>query len=244
MSQAASRKLATAGASRIYAKRRRKPVSNRTIIAAMSVLSKNYGLLPCFCDHNPVHLKTRRQASFLSNSSNAFWRQNNKSKAKLVTNNQQQNNSTAFETQQTGSSRSRNFQTFRKSIAQRFKRNRKRKMPTITARSVLHKRTNSTSHPPVDSSNTMQANINLPTLNEYDSQHSSYDSYPLISDDNNDEDENDTLEPATSSFKTEQQNINATDNISRSIQGTSQSTMNDLDSSRKTKQTVGKTIQN
>lgn len=210
----------------------------------MSFLSKKYGLLPCFCDHNPIQLKKHDEASILSKSSNAFWHRNNKLKAKLVTNNQKQNNSVASET---NSSRSRNFQKFRKSIVQRFKRNNKRKMPTITARSVIQKQKNTnviTTDPPIDISNTMQADVNLPTLPEYDSEHSSYDSHRLasqdISYDNNEEDDNDTLEPTISSFTTEQQNINATNNTSRTVQKTSQTIINNLKPLRKTKRTVGK----
>jgi len=253
MSQASSRKLATARASRIYAKRRRKlrrTISNRTIINAMSFLSKRYSLLPCFCEHDPIRMIKRRQALVLSKSANAFWHRNSKSKAKLISKKQQRNNSTAFETQPMKSSRSHKFQTFRKSIVQRFNR----KVPVITARSVTHKHPNtnaikhktSTDHPRVNILNTIQTSLNRPLLTPYDSQQSSHDSDQLVlqdnSYDNKEEDENDTLKPPISSFKTEQQNINATDNTSRTIQTTSQTIMNDFDASKKTKRTAGKTI--
>ncbi len=222
--------LTTIVASRMYAKQRRKlrkTISNRTIFATLSILSKRYGLLPCFCDHDPSRMMKRCQTSVLSKSSNAFWHRNTKGREK-----QQRNNSTASETRQANSSRSRNFQTFRKSIIQRFKRNKNR---TITARSVIRKRTNPNvlkqDHPP---SNMMQTSIDQPLSNPSSSQHSSNDSARFISQDNSDE--NNTLEPTNSSFKPEQQNINATNNISQTIQQTSQMTMN---SSRKT---PGKTI--
>ncbi|CAF2520933.1 unnamed protein product [Rotaria sp. Silwood2] len=254
MSQACSRKLATAVASRIYTKQRRnlrKTISNHTIIAATSFLSKKYDLLPCFCEHDPIRITKRCQALNLSKSSNAFWHRKSKSKVKLVSEEQQRNNSTAFENQQAKSSHSRNFQTFRKSIIQRFKRNNKQKMPTITARSVIHKRTNTypikhrnnADHSLVDSSNPVETNFDQPSSTRDDSQHSSYDSYQLIlqdnsNDTNNKEEKNDTLELPLSSLQTEQQNINATNKISQTIQETSQTIMNDLDSSRKAKQTA------
>jgi hypothetical protein len=245
MSQASSRKLTTAVASRRYAKRRRKlrrTISNRTIIATTSFLSKKYGLLPCFCDHNPLRMIKRCQASALSKSSNAFWHRKTKSKDKLVRKKQQRNNSTA--TRQTSSTRSSNFKTFRKSIVQRFKRNKKKKLPTITARSVIRKSTNTnvikhgnrTDQPSVDPSNTMQPSLDQPSSTQYGSQHSLYDSDRLASQDNSyDNDEENTLEPTISLFKQEQQNINATNNISQTIQKTSQTNMNNLDSSKKTK---------
>jgi hypothetical protein len=123
-------------------------------------------------------------------------------------------------------------------------------MPTITARSVIHKRThtnvikhrNSTDHP----SNTVQPSLDQPLSTQSDSKHSSYDFDRLVSQDNSydnsENDENNILEPPISSFKSEQQNINATNNISRTIQGTSRTIMNDLDSSRKRKPTKGKAI--
>jgi hypothetical protein len=257
MSQASSRKLATAVASRTYAKRREKlrtTISNHAIIAATSILSKKYGLLPCFCDRDPLRMMKHCQASTLSKSSNALWHRNTKSRDKLINKKQQRNNSTITETRQMSSTRSSNFKTFRKSIVQRFKRNKKRKMPTITARSVIRKRTNtdfikhrnSTDQPSVDPSNTIQSSLDQPLSTQYGSQHSSCDSDRLASHDNShDKGENDdknTLEPTVSSFKPEQQNINATDNISRTIQDTSQTIINDLDSSRKTKQTTSKAI--
>jgi len=218
---------------------------------ATSFLSKKYGLLPCFCDHDPLGMMKRCQASTLSKSSNAFWHRHSKSKDKLVSEKKQQkNNSTASETRQTSSTRSNHFKTFRKSLVQRFKRNKKNRMPTITARSVIHKRThtnvikhrNSTDHP----SNTMQPSLDQPLSTQSDSKHSSYNSDRFVSQDNSydnsENDENNILEPPISSFKSEQQNINATNNISRTIQGTSQTIMNDLDSSRKRKLTTGKAI--
>jgi hypothetical protein len=75
----------------------------------------------------------------------------------------------------------------------------------------------------------MQTSIDQSLSNPSSSQHSSNDSDRFISQDNSDE--NNTLEPTNSSFKLEQQNINATNNISQTIQQTSQMTMN---SSRKT----------
>ncbi|CAF1235413.1 unnamed protein product [Rotaria sordida] len=254
MPQACSRKLTTAVASRIYTKRRRelkKTISNHTIIVTTSFLSKKYGLLPCFCEHDPIQMMKGPQALVLSKSSNAFWHRKSKSKGKLVSEKQQRNNSTAFENQQTSSSHSRNFQTFRKSIIQRFRRNNKQKMSTITARSVIHKHTktnpikrkNNADHSFVDPSNSMETNFNQPLSIRDDSQHSSYDSYRLIlqdnsDDNNNEEDKNDVLEPLLSSLKTEQQNINATNKISQTVQKASKTIMNDLNSSRKTKQTA------
>jgi len=248
MSRASSRKLTTAQASQIYAKHRRKlrrTVSNRTVIAATSFLSKKYGLLPCFCDHNPLRMIKRCQASTLSKSSNAFWHRTAKSKDKLVSKKQQRNNSTTTETRQTSATRANNFKTFRTSIVQRFKRNKKKKLPTITARSVIRKSINkniikhgnSTDQPSVDpSTHTMQPSLDQPLSTQYGSEHSFYDSDRLASQDNSyDNDEENTLEPTISSFKPEQQNINATNNISQTIQETSQTNMNNLDSSKKTK---------
>jgi hypothetical protein len=192
----------------------------------------------------------RRQALVLSKSANAFWHRNRKSKAKLISEKQQRNNSTAFETQPMNSSRSNKFQTFRKSIVQRFNR----KVPVITARSVTHKHPNtnaikhknSTDRSPINILNSIQTSLNQPSLIPHDSQQSSHNSDQLVlqdnSYDNKEEDENDTLKPPISSFKTEQQNINATDNTSRTIQTTSQTIMNDFDASKKTKRTAGKTV--
>ncbi|CAF3528128.1 unnamed protein product [Rotaria sp. Silwood1] len=251
MLQACSRKLATAVASPIYTKRRRKSkktISNHTIIAATSFLSKKYGLVPCFCKHDPVQMIKSSQTLILPRSSNAFWHRKSKSKTKLVGEKQQRNNSTAFENQQTSSSRSHHFQKFRKSIIQRFKRNNKQKMPTITARSVIPKRTNTNpikhrnnaDHSLLNPSNPMETNFKQSSSTQDDSQHTSYDSYQVIvqdnsNDTNNEEDKNDTLEPLILSLKTEQQNINATNKISETAQETSQTIMNDPKSLRKIK---------
>jgi len=212
------------------AKRRRKvkrTISNRTIIATTSLFSQRYGLLPCFCDYDPLRMMKRCQVSTLSQSSNAFWHRNEK----LTNKKQQRNNSTASGTRAISSTRSNHLKTLRKSIAQRFKRNKKR----ITARSVIRKPTNTNIIKHRDQpSNTMQVNLDQPLSTQDDSQQSSYDSERLVS-----QDESNTLESNISLSKLEQQNINATN---RTIQGTSQSTMNDQNSSRKTKRTTSKTI--
>jgi hypothetical protein len=242
MPRASSRKLAATVASRIYSKRRQKlerSVGNRTVIAVTTLLSKKYGLLPCFCDHDPIRMVERHQALILSKSSNAFWQRDRKSKAKFVVRKQQRNNSTTLENEKKSKSRSRHF--IRKTIVQRYKRNNKKKMPTITARSVIKPR-NSTVYP----SNNV---TNRPLLTQFNSEHSLYDSDHLTSPkDSNDTEENDKdekLKPPLSSFKTEQQNINATNNISRTIQETSQTIMNDLDPSNswtKAQEPVDKTV--
>ena len=226
MPQAISRKLTTVVASR--RRKLKRTISNRTIIATTSLLSQKYGLLPCFCDHDPLRMMKRCQVSTLSQSSNAFWHRNSKSKEKLTNKKQQRNNSTASGAARAiSSTRSIHLKTLRKSITQRFKRNKKR----ITARSVIRKRTNT---------NIIKHNnsTDQPLSTQDNSQHSE----PLDSQDNSYE--SNTLESKISLSKIEQQNINATNNTSRTIQGTSQSTINDLSSpSRKTKKrSTSKTI--
>lgn len=221
----------------MYVKRQRKlrgMISNHTIIAVTTFLSKRYGLLPCFCDYDPLRMMKSCQALMLSKSSNAFWHRNSKSKDKLIHKKQQRNNSTVAETQQTSSTRLNNLKKFRKSIVQRFKRNKKKKLPTITARSIIHKHTdtnvteesNSTDQPSI----MISSSFDQPLSTQYNSQHSLYDSDRIVSQDNsydNDDDKN-TLEPTASSFKLEQQNINATNNISQTIQQTTGKTIDKL----------------
>ncbi|CAF0721007.1 unnamed protein product [Adineta steineri] len=193
-------------------------ISNRTIISAISFLSKTYDILPCFCENNSIEMIKYRQELTLSKSSNAFWRRNNK----FIDKKKQRNNSTAFDTEQISSPHSDNIQkSFRRSFIQRFKQ----KVPTITARSVIHKHEdNIDDHLPFDLSNTFQTSFNRPSSTEHNSEHSSYDFNHLTSD------ENDTLKPTISSFKSEQQNINATNNTSQII-------INNIESSKKIKST-------
>ncbi|CAF1356138.1 unnamed protein product [Rotaria magnacalcarata] len=255
MSRFCSHKSTTDVALQIDSKKRRESstiVSDCTIITATSLLSKKYGLLPCFCDYDSIGMMRHRRASLrLPKSSNAFWHRNSNSKGKLIREKQQRNNSTAFENQQVKLSTSRNFQIFRKPILQRFKRKSKRKMPTITARSVVHKRTNinaighrnNAEQSLVDSLCNIQPSCNLSSSTQNDSHHSSYDSYRLVLHDDShhiDDDENkkDTLQPPVSSLKTEQQNINATNKISKTIQETPQTNMNEIKSLRKIKHTT------
>jgi hypothetical protein len=198
MSQANSRRLSTVGASR---RRKLKTIlSNRTI-------------------HKPLRYC---QTSKLSQSANAFWHRNCKSKEKLTGKKQQRNNSEI---------RSNHLQTLRKSITKRFKRNKKK----LTARSVIRKRTNTNLIKHRNSTDDeIQISFDQPLSTRDDSQHSNR----LVSQDNSYENNEDhTLESTISLSRLEQQNINATD---RSIQGTSQSTINDLNSSRKTKRSTSK----
>ena len=86
MSQAHSRKKTTAVATRNHLEEQpesEKTISNRTIIATVSFLSKTYGRLPCFCDHDRLRMIKHCQASILSNSSNALWHRKTKSKEKI-----------------------------------------------------------------------------------------------------------------------------------------------------------------
>ncbi|CAM4860084.1 unnamed protein product [Rotaria socialis] len=248
MSRFCSHKSMTDVALQIDSKERRKSrtiVSDCTIISATSLLSKKYGLLPCFCDYDSIGMMRHRRASLrLSKSSNAFWHRNSKSKDKLIREKQQRNNSTAFENQQVKLSSSRNFQTFRKSILQRFKRKSKRKMSTITARSVVYKRMNinaighrnDAEQSLVDSLCNTPPSCNLSSSIQNDSHHSSYDSNHI----DDEENKKDTLQPPVSSLKTEQQNVNATNKISQTIQETPQTIMNEIKSLRKRKHTAVK----
>lgn len=220
----------TGVASRIFSKRRQrklsKVLSNHTIIAITTFLSKKYGLLPCFCNYDPLRMMKDCQALTLSKSSNAFWHRKSKSKDKSISEKQQRNNSTSTNTQQTSSTRLSNFKTFRKSLIQRFKRNKKKKLPTITARSVIHKRTNTNTIKQRNTTDklsiTIEPNLDESLSIQNDSQHVLTDSDPIVSQnhsyDNSENDDKNTLEPTASSFTVEQQNINATNNTSQTIQ--------------------------
>ncbi|CAF1274795.1 unnamed protein product [Adineta ricciae] len=169
--------------------RLRKSVSNHTMKATVSLLSKTYGLLPCFCEHDPV----KYRMMILSNSSNALWYRTKRPKATLTSQKQQKNNSAVVETQHMSK-----FQTFRKSLVQRLKsKKKKRKLPTITARSVIRNRSHSI---PVKHQSS-------PTpCNREQSSLSPGDSYNQPSD---------ALQPPLSSLQIDQQNVNATDHANQ-----------------------------
>ena len=180
------------------------------------------------CNEDSMRLDSSCQASVLSQSSNAFWHRASKSIGKK----EQRNNSTVSESQTTSS------KTFRQSIVDRLKRNNKRRTGTITARSILRKRTNThlihSKQNSVQPLTTNEINFDQPLLDQSDTLHS-------LQDNASEEDANPTLEPTIASCQSEQQNINATNNSDRSNRGTSQSTMHDQVSSRKTKSISSRT---
>ncbi|CAF1274421.1 unnamed protein product [Adineta ricciae] len=178
---------------KVVARRRRerlrKSVSNHTMKATVSLLSKTYGLLPCFCEHDPV----KYRMMILSNSSNALWYRTKRAKATLTSQKQQKNNSTVVETQHMSK-----FQTFRKSLVQRLKsKKKKRKLPTITARSVIRNRSRSIA---------IKHQSSPTPCNSEQSSLSPGASYNQT---------NDALEPPLSSLQIDQQNVNATDHTSQ-----------------------------
>ncbi|UJR28828.1 hypothetical protein I4U23_010052 [Adineta vaga] len=86
MSRVANRRLTTIKTLRMYTQRPprqrlRRTISNHIIKTTVSLLSKTYGILPCFCEHDPKRLQTMK----LSKSSNTNKSHNQK---------QQRNNST------------------------------------------------------------------------------------------------------------------------------------------------------
>ena len=197
---------------------------NKTIIIirAKDLFFNNRFFRFVFCNHDQLRMIKYSPTSKLPKSANAFWQRNKK---KLTGKKQQRNNSTVSET------RSSHLKTFKKSITQKFKRKKKR----ITARSVIRKRTNTitTDDPFIE----MQLSPDQPLSTQDESQHSDQ----FVSQGNSDESNEDhTLQSTISSSRLEQQNINATDNTSRSIRAKSQSTINDANSSRKTKRSNSK----
>lgn len=221
MPQASSGTLSTVVTARRNAKRRGKlgrTISSRTLLATTSLLSEAYGLSPCSCNDDALEIDNGGQASLLSRSSNAFWHRKSKPNEKKQ---QQRNNSTVSETQTTSS------KTFRQSFVERWKRNKKRPPTMITARTILRKRTNTKAIAQKQNSihplTTTEISVDSPSLTQGDTLHSSSELDRLVSQDNSNvdnDDANPTLEPTIASCLSEQQNINATNNTHRSIQGT------------------------
>lgn len=211
MRRASSRRSATIATSRPCPKRQRKSVrrkiSDRSVVAENTCLPKPYGRLPCLCDHHSQGTMGQTPAVLLSNSS---W---NRSQAKSKSKEAQRNNSTASDYPPRNASGSRKFQSLRKAIAQRLRGNSKKKKPTINARSVLYHRSKARR---VSSTGI----LNTPNVDRH---RSSSESPSLFSPHESvDRDEDDGLAPSTSLFKRDYQNINATHNLSRSVQQVSQ----------------------
>lgn len=206
----------------------KRTISMDSLLATTSLLSETSHRSSCSCNEDSLRIENDCQASVLSQSSNAFWHRN----AKFNEKKQQRNNSTVSETQTTSS------KTFRQSIVDRLKRNKKKNTTTINARSILRKRTNThLMHPKLNSiqpSTTMELNFDQPLSTQSDTLHS-------LQDNTSENDANPTLEPTIVSCQSEQQNINATNNTDRSNEGISQSNIHDQSSSRKTKSNSSRT---
>lgn len=222
-----------------------KTTSNYTIVSAIPIISEKYNHPSYSSSHCSIRLIKNYHRSISSRSSNAFWHRNNKRKEKSSNKKHQRNNSTVSEIPHINSSRS-TFQAFRKSIIEKFRNNSKKKMSIITNPSVIYKCKDNTVF---NLANDIHMTVDPSTSAQNESQHFSCDSYPLIiqeslKDDHIDEDKNETFIPSLLSLQTEQQNINATDKISQTIQDTSQKDMEDLISPKKIKKGLNKIYYN
>ena len=252
MPRAFSRTLAAGRASRSISTRRQRArltsFSDRAIIiGATHCLCEQHGLLPCLCDNNDGGRKRARKrppAMILSNSTNAFW---NRSRTRRSTKDSQRNNSTASKEPPTKVSHPGSLQTLRKSIVRRFTQRPTKKMPTITARSVRRhltsvppiKRGASASHRPILDENNVTASIDRSLLTVSSSGGDSRSFLPEDSSYNNDDEG--VLKASASLFKSDYQNVNATDKISRTMHDAVHSKTNSLAPSKTRSNTLAST---